>query len=373
MNVKFTTEPGLPATDEHLYLTELSPKDKAWSTRKAQSLAVADLYGKVDYNSLERRIRGCADLLGFALESSAGSDEQIFRLRDARFCRARHCPICQWRRQLMWLARFKTHVPRIIADYPTHKFIFLTLTVRNCQITELRSTLKQMNYAWNKLRGRKQFPADGWMRNVEVTRADNDYAHPHFHALLMVKSGYFTDRHYLSQEKWTEMWRTCMRIDYDPIVHVQRVKSDYAHNPQAVSEQLSNHAHKVSQPLLAGNSGNQKLSSHAGQAQYHISDDLSKAIFYCLKYSVKLDKGLFTLDNFQASAEWFAELTRQLHKTNAITLGGIFKEYMSEHEPEELVHAEESEETVADNADMRVWFNWNNPAERYVLNDNVVA
>ncbi|WP_170869787.1 protein rep, partial [Shigella sonnei] len=24
------------------------------------------------------------------------------RLREAHFCRVRHCPVCQWRRSLMW-------------------------------------------------------------------------------------------------------------------------------------------------------------------------------------------------------------------------------------------------------------------------------
>ena len=49
-------------------------------------------------------------------------------------------------------------------------------------------------------------------------------AHPHFHAMLLVKSTYFHGSHYINQAEWAEMWRKAMRLDYMPQVHIQAVK-----------------------------------------------------------------------------------------------------------------------------------------------------
>ncbi|MBE3060823.1 protein rep, partial [Klebsiella pneumoniae] len=68
-------------------------------------------------------------------------------LREAHFGRVRHCPVGQWRRSRMWQARFYQSLPRIVADYPDSRGMFLTLTVRNCAIEELGETLSRMNTA----------------------------------------------------------------------------------------------------------------------------------------------------------------------------------------------------------------------------------
>ncbi|MBE3060804.1 protein rep, partial [Klebsiella pneumoniae] len=44
--------------------------------------------------------------------------ETRLRLREAHFCRVRHCPVCQWGRSLMWPARFYPSPPRIVAGVP---------------------------------------------------------------------------------------------------------------------------------------------------------------------------------------------------------------------------------------------------------------
>ncbi len=52
----------------------------------------------------------------------------------------------------MWQARFYQSLPRIVADYPDARLMFLTLTVRNCAIGELGETLNRMNMAFQRLR-----------------------------------------------------------------------------------------------------------------------------------------------------------------------------------------------------------------------------
>ena len=63
----------------------------------------------------------------------------------------------------MWQARFYQSLPRIVADYPNARWMFLTLTVRNCAIEELGETLSRMNTAFQRLKDRKRVPTSSGM------------------------------------------------------------------------------------------------------------------------------------------------------------------------------------------------------------------
>ena len=269
----------------------------------------------------------------------------------------------------MWLARSHSNVPRIIADYPKHRFIFLTLTARNCPLTELRQRLAEMSKAWERLSKRKQFPADGWLRNVEVTRGKDDYAHPHYHALLMVKPSYFGGDYYLSQKKWTALWRQSMRLDYDPIVHVQVIKQNYAHTPQTSTQADSSYAHKPVDLLEVENGNVQTVSTNVTDSSSQLSNDLWKAIRYCVKYQTKSESFASNAHTSEINSEWLIEYTKQIHKTRAIALGGIFKQYMSEADPEDLIHAEVETDVDADIQEDKVVANWHQDAKQYVMSD----
>lgn len=304
----------------YCFLTEVSPDDKPWDSHKSTAEQVSEFYQCSEFASYAQRISNCAKWLQFVLKAKE-TGEFDFKLYSARFCRVKHCPICLWRRSLMWRARFFKTLPRLMGDHPTARFIFLTLTVRNCPIEELRETLTWMNQSWQRLIKRKQWPAVGFVRSTEVTRNSKDgTAHPHFHCLLMVPSNYFVGRVYLSQAKWSELWQSCLRVDYTPIVNVKSIK------PKAPVEGLS------------------------FEAQYI-------AICETLKYSVK-EADLI------ADPRWLHELTRQLHKMRLIATGGVLKEYISEDEPEDLIHAGLEEEEVTDE-DIKLVFDWANVVKRY--------
>lgn len=307
------------------YLTGLSDKDRPWDHHRDLADQVRDLYRGTEFAVYADRITICSKLLEFAL-STNDSGEMAFRLQAAWFCRVRHCPVCQWRRSLMWKARFIKALPAITAAYPTARWIFLTLTVRNCELVELRQTLTSMNKAWVRVSQRKIFPALGWVKSFEVTRNKKDgSAHPHFHILMMVPAGYFKGQSYINQKQWTQLWRDCLRVDYDPVVDVRAVKAP---------------------------------KSTAGGADPGVG--LMIAIKETLKYSVKGEE-------LVVDASWLIELTHQLHKTRAIGLGGVLKDYLSEAEPEneDLIHVDDqSGETSAD--DPRWWFSWREMVKRYM-------
>jgi plasmid rolling circle replication initiator protein Rep len=223
----------------------------------------------------------------------------------------------------MWLARFIKSIPLIKEKYPKAKWIFLTLTVRNCEITELRDTLTKMNAAWKRLTERKVFPALGFVKSVEVTRGQDGTAHPHFHCLLMVKPSYFSTG-YISQEKWTELWKSCLRIDYDPIVNVKSVKVKTSIKKDIDSYQ----------------------------------EALMMAALETFKYSVKGS-------DLVRDANWLDELTRQLHNTRSIAIGGCLREIISEGEPEDLIGEDIKESSEQKEDELYLLFDWASTTKRY--------
>lgn len=308
-------------------LTDYSPKDAPWDVHRSQADDVGGIYATaVEFERYAARMADCGGVLRFGWATTPETGETSLRLREAHFCRVRHCPVCQWRRSLMWQARFYQSLPKIVQEHPTARWLFLTLTVRNCPIDELGATLTAMNAGWKRLIERREFrPVLGWVRTTEVTRGDDGSAHPHFHALLMVPPSWFT-RQYVKQARWVELWADCMRLDYAPVVDVRTVK---ARAPEAA----------------------QTATDAMGQA-------LQRAVAETLKYSVKPD-------DMTADPEWFLELTRQTHKRRFVASGGVLKDVLKvdQESDEDLVLADGSSEGEDDGS--RLAFGWRSAERRY--------
>ena len=164
------------ASNTDIALTDYSKRDAPWDTHRAQAQDVMAIYETVkDFERYAERISGCSGVLRFGMVVDPETGELRLKLREAQFCRVRNCPVCQWRRSMMWQARFYQALPKIEQEHPKARWLFLTLTVPNCPVNELRSTLQDMNKAWNRLRLRKEFkPVLGFIRTTEVTAEKND-------------------------------------------------------------------------------------------------------------------------------------------------------------------------------------------------------
>ena len=122
-----------------------------------------------------------------------------------------------------------------------YAYIFLTLTVKNCEGDKLSETIDQMMEGWHRLTSQKAFKqaVKGWFRALEITHnvdrksSAYDTFHPHFHVLLAVNKSYFKDKEYITQVKWTELWKKAIRTNYTPVVDVRKVKGE---NGAAVAE-----------------------------------------------------------------------------------------------------------------------------------------
>lgn len=338
------------------FLSEISGRDKKWDLRKSEANRLAQLYKGTHLDRLYERILICAEELRFELES--GVDESNLKLKSARFCRVRHCPICQWRRQRMWFGRFVNTLPKMLEDYPSAKFLHLTLTTRNCDVKNLRATLADMNKAWTRLSQRKQFKTIlGWVRAVEITRNTDkdswsfDTAHPHFHVLLMVKPSYFTGKSYVSHTQWVQTWRECLRVDYDPTVHVQVIKPKNP-LPSSLPKMASVPSNAV--PVEFNPDGTPKVT--------RLPQEMAKAVSEVVKYAVKPQ-------DLVLGGEWLLTLTDQLRGTKAIALGGVMKDYIQapDEDDEELITAglESEEATVGEVEPVVITFGWRERLKHY--------
>ncbi len=297
-----------------IYLSDISPEDKPWDKHRKYADTVESHYSGSDFDKYAERMSFCSLLLEFGFNTTE-DDSLKLKLWSAKFCRVRHCPVCQWRRSLCWKAKMYKVLPQIVEKYPTHRWLFLTITQKHVPITELRQTLVKMNEGFKRMTKRKSFSAVGWMRSTEVTRSENGYAHQHYHCLLMVKPGYFNTG-YMKQPEWSVLWRDVMRLDYDPLIDIRAVRAGTS--PTALVPEL-------------------------------------------VKYMTKES-------DLVADREWFLELTKQLHKMRAIATGGILKEYLRDmpEEPEDLIGFD------GDGLDKdfgRLLFGWRRQEEKYKLVD----
>lgn len=295
-------------------LSHLSQQDKPWDKHRHSADRVANHYrGESDFDQYAQRMDFCSQLLDFKLVPNKKELSSKLKLSGARFCRVRHCPICQWRRSLKWKARALEALPKIIVDYPNHRWLFLTLTQKNCLVTELRNTISEMNKSFVRLTKLKEWCIDGWIKSLEVTHGKDNKAHPHFHCLLMVPTSYF-GRNYISQDEWVELWKRSARLDYKPQVYVKAV-------------------HKKQNPAIL--------------------------IPEILKYSLK-ESDLYR------SKDFLLEVTKQLHKTRCVSVGGVLRGYMQGlgDEPQDLIGSDDAEvaEEIA-----HLYFGWRYQEKKYRL------
>ena len=214
-------------------------------------------------------------------------------------------------------ARLLERLPKIGAQYSGHRWLFLTLTIRNCQIGELRESVQMLVSGFRRLRELKQFPAVGWIRTVEVTRGKDGSAHPHLHCLLLVKPSYFR-KHYIKVASWVGLWRRSMKLNYDPIVDVRAVKP----NPR------------------------------------RSTDRLESVIAEIGKYSTKPA-------DMVADDDWLRVYADQIHKLRFVDSGGCLRGILSD-DYEDLINVDEDAAPAGDESgDVDLRFGWDRSTKHY--------
>lgn len=309
---------------QDLALAEYSPKDSKWDTQRAITQAMSDfLYQAQRFERWAERMDGCTRTLGFGEVVDPETGEIKPKLVDTFFCHCRHCQTCDGRRSLVRMGRFREQLPKIEQEHPKARWILLTLTVPNCPVNELRATLQAMNKGWQRLSQRKAFkPVLGWIRATEVTQEKNrpDYAHPHFHCLLLVPSSMLGGKHYVKHSEWLQLWRNCYRDQSIVSVDVRTIK---------------------------------------GGAMKGAVETLK-----AFNYSMKVD------DLINRSPEWILSYMEQVNKLRFLATGGVLKGALKalDEEPsnEDLIHVgHDGEIQEAAKADVVKRATWRPTERRY--------
>lgn len=214
-------------------------RERPWRAYKVANEYLALAYDDINESKADR-LRACARFLTFA-ENKEGKR----RLVGADSCRVRLCPLCSWRRSLKnfwnttaivnWLSEHQND-----QNVGCYDYIFVTLTVKNCQADDLSATIDQLYSGVKRLSERQEIRSawKGMVRNMEVTHnvnpdsPDYDTFHPHFHMIVAVRPSYF-HHDYVTQKRLTELWRDALRVDYDPIVDIRRIKPKHGEQTQA--------------------------------------------------------------------------------------------------------------------------------------------
>ena len=304
-------------------------KDNNWKERKKDNLNLANSYKRLGEKKYYRVI-DCSTFLEFGVTKTSS-----LKLLQANFCKVRLCPMCAWRRSLKIFGQVSKVMDQVEKNY-NYRYIFLTLTVKNCYSEDLKDTLDLMTKSFNKLSERKAFKKaiKGYFRSLEITynKEDNTY-HPHFHLILAVNKSYFTDKdYYLSQENWTRLWKESLQVDYKPVVDVRRVKSKDKNFSKVIAE----------------------------TAKYTVkSED-----FLIKKEDGKIDEAL--------TDEVVATLDKALHRKRLVSFGFLFKDIhrqlkLDDAENGDLKKTDNEDELRDDLTDIILRYQWNIGIKNYKL------
>lgn len=274
-------------------------KTRDWALHKLHSGYISLAYEEIDPKKSER-MRECAQWLAFHRK-----EDGTLKLHDARFCRVRLCPICQWRRSLKTFVQMAQVLN--IAKADGYQFIFLTLTMRNCTADALSDELTHILLSFNRLMKYKdvQKAVKGYYRGCEVTHnIRTDEYHPHLHVVLAVRPSYFSHS-YISHDKWVSLWQRALQVEYTPVVDIRKCRGG------------------------------------------------AKAIAEACKYAVK-PSDILNFDDWDMTVDTLRVLDKALENRRFVGLGGILKEihkklHLDDIEEGDLVHVEgeaQSEATV---------------------------
>lgn len=260
---------------------------------KVFSNLISDYFSNSNDEILQKkssRVRNCSNVIFVGKSQS-----EDYKIINNNHCNCRECLTCMQRKRKQHFAKFNEVLKLIDKDNINGEFIFLTLTVKNCSVYELRNSINDINKAFNlfiKYQRINKFLL-GYVRAIEVTKEKNsiDFSHPHIHALLFVDKTYFYSRNRISTKEFSNLWKKALKVDYNPIVDVRKI-----------------------------------YDKNLNDKNYYDEEEIKKnTLFYsCLevfKYQTKADDLLY-------DKLYTVEQSKQLNKVRNVVFGKLFKDYL---------------------------------------------
>lgn len=238
MQLKYTTR-YLASQEDYNPIAEAveSRTIKKITIHKSFNLPVIKNLATLGYNDKAQSIDECGTFV--ELFTDENGVEKIAR---SNFCRERLCSVCAWRRQSKFLATTEPALRKIDTETAGKtKYVFLTLTMKNCTGAVLDSAITQMLKAWDRIYKRKPFSTHcrGAIRNLEVTYSKSEKTyHPHLHILALMDNVYFRKGNYIETGELAMMWKHALDVDYTPVVHMECIKSSCGNENPVLSASL---------------------------------------------------------------------------------------------------------------------------------------
>ena len=256
-----------------------------FTEHKLQTNDIIIKFYETGFTKESEKIKQCGNFLEFIFKEHQITKENKKKLANANFCKNRFCPVCSWRRTRNITGQLKEAFTAI-QEKEKIATLFLTLTVNNPDVKDLKSAIAKMNKAFKRMSETKRFKNAilGYFKSIEILgdKTPKGQAHPHFHILLVVKESYFKKSDYINQKEFLQMWRDATRNQNITQVDVRRIKSK-----------------------------NENFS------------DIDSAIMETVKYSVK------HTELTKRSNEDFYYLYTQTKGLRFISAGGILKEHLN--------------------------------------------
>lgn len=159
------------------------------------------------------------------------------KITSGAFCRLRWCPICQWRKSRLLFRQNILVYDWIQQNLSKHYFQFLTITVPNVPLPQLRETCRKMSASWHKFltyAGRKGYGFDGGYKALEITyNAAVDTFHPHYHVILSTPAGKWLP----DVSEFGSLWNQAYGCYCS--VHLQAVRSSAGGEPGSAVAEVS--------------------------------------------------------------------------------------------------------------------------------------
>jgi replication protein len=245
----------------------------------------------------DKGINRCANCGDFCMFLATKNYDKT-KLYTANFCHNRFCPMCAKRKALKDTVALDC-MTKWILQKKERRFIFLTLTVPNVCADALDDKIREMNYAYDKLTRRTSFKkaVKGYVKKLELTyNKKADSYHPHFHILLSVSKGYFSNMNqYVKRDKWLSEWQAVMNDNDINQVDIRAFREN--------------------------------------------NDKEQKSILELAKYIAKDS-------DYMENDDTFITFYNSLHKKRAFTFGGDFKEARKLYLNKELIEYLEVDNTL---------------------------
>lgn len=307
------------------FLSEFSHRysDLRFSPLKSDSLKVSELlalgssyFSHPTLKKWSQRIFRCSPSL-FLRPSESG-----LKLREASFCKVRLCPMCSSRKSAMWKAKFLQIYPQLVYDHSNLRYLFLTLTIKNVLVSELKNSLikvlrPSIKRFFDSLSYRLGDIFQGKIRKFECTYSSEKYCHPHYHYVLAVSPEYFDSDSYLSFTDWCSLWQSSLRADYKPSIRIRAIS---------------------------------------------LSDE--KGFLEVLKYELKPD-------DFKKDYKWLSQYGLQVSGTKIYSTSGLLRKYFNflEYDPDMIHEADKKYNSSFGISNNLIRFDYNKSAKNYVLNN----